>query len=111
MAEDKALAVLKELGMTDEEAAEFVEGVKRGLKARREGKVVHWSELVKELNLHGDFGRFLLRGFPHIGPTLANSIVERFGRVPLSWSCTLDELKSVPGMGEHRAEALWKLLR
>lgn len=57
------------------------------------------------------FPVFLLQGFPNIGPTLANSIIEKFGKAPLSWSCTLDELKSVPGLGERRAEALWRLLK
>ncbi len=107
MAEGKALVVLMELGMTGEEAAEFIEGVKRGLKARREGRGWPWDEV----NLWGGFGRFLLQGFPNIGPTLASSILERFGKIPLSWNCTLDELKTVPGMGERRAEALWKLLK
>jgi ERCC4-type nuclease len=49
-----------------------------------------------------DVMKFLLQGFPGIGTVLADAILERFSRVPLSWSCTLDELRSVPGIGEKR---------
>jgi len=58
-----------------------------------------------------DVMKFLLQGFPGIGTVLADAILERFGRVPLSWSCNLDELRSVPGIGEKRAKELWELLQ
>lgn len=57
-----------------------------------------------------DIHRFLLQGLPGIGTVLAEAILERFGKAPLSWSCTFDELKSVPGIGERRSKALWELL-
>jgi ERCC4-type nuclease len=58
-----------------------------------------------------DVMKFLLQGFPGIGTVLADAILERFRRVPLSWNCTLDELKSVPGIGNRRAKELWELLQ
>ena len=65
-----------------------------------------WGTSTRE-----DFARFLLQGFPGIGTALADAILERFGAVPLSWCCTFDELKSVPGIGERRAKTLWELLQ
>jgi ERCC4-type nuclease len=62
-------------------------------------------------NRREDFARFLLQGFPGIGTALAEAILKRFGRVPLSWNCTLAELRSVPGIGERRAKTLWELLQ
>lgn len=56
MTVDKALEVLKELGMTDEEAATFIDGVKKGLKARREGKVRPWEEVKRELGITEEGG-------------------------------------------------------
>ena len=51
MSEEKATEVLKELGFSDEEAREFIEGCKRGLKAAREGKVKPWAQVKKELGI------------------------------------------------------------
>ncbi len=48
---EQTLKVLRAQGMTDEEADVFLEGVKKGLQALREGKVRPWSEIKKELNL------------------------------------------------------------
>lgn len=56
MADDKALEVLRELGMTDEEAVAFVDGVKEGLKARREGRVQPWSQVKRELGITEEGG-------------------------------------------------------
>lgn len=47
----EAIEILKQRGMTQEEAEEFVKGIKRGLKARREDKVIPWSEVKKELKI------------------------------------------------------------
>jgi len=58
-----------------------------------------------------DFARFFLQGLPGVGSVLAEAIFDRFGRVPMSWDCTLEELKSVYGIGEKRARALWEMLQ
>jgi len=48
----------------------------------------------------------ILQAFPGVGPGLAQAIFNHFGRTPLMWTCTVDELKDVPKIGESRA---WKL--
>lgn len=43
--------ILMGQGMTEIEAEDFIEGCKKGLKTRREGKVIPWSQLKKELDI------------------------------------------------------------
>jgi ERCC4-type nuclease len=54
---------------------------------------------------------WILQGFEGIGPQLAENIIKRFGKIPIAWTCTLDELKSVPRLGEKRATEIYKLLQ
>lgn len=84
------------------------------------GKKVHRSLLTRPKHTvrdtwgkssQEDIARFLLQGFPGIGTMLAEAILERFEKAPLSWSCSFEELKSVPGIGERRSKALWELLQ
>ena len=49
--EEKAMKILREQGMSEEEARDFIEGCKEGLRARREGKVRPWSQVKKELGI------------------------------------------------------------
>jgi len=51
MGEKEAIEILKGQGMTQAEAEDFVEGVKRGIKARREGDRILWSQVKKELGI------------------------------------------------------------
>lgn len=53
---------------------------------------------------------WLLQGFPGIGPAIADSIVERFGKVPLEWSCTLEELQTVQKLSKKRATEMFNSL-
>ena len=57
-----------------------------------------------------DFARHLLQGFPGVGVTLADAIIDTFGRVPLAWTVSESDLESVPGIGKRRAESLWRSL-
>lgn len=50
-AKKKALPVLLSRGMTEDEAWEFIDGIRRGLIDQKKGKVRLWSEIKKELNL------------------------------------------------------------
>lgn len=49
MGEKEAIETLKKRGMSQAEAEGFVDGVKRGLQARREGKVKKWAEISAEM--------------------------------------------------------------
>ena len=73
---------------------------------RRPGAKGTWGAPTSE-----DIDLWLLQSFQGIGVTLAGNIIERFGgKVPIQWSCSLEELRSVPGLGKKRAEALWAAL-
>ena len=58
-----------------------------------------------------DFARFLLQGFPNIGPKQADKIYDHFGRIPLKWDCSADEMLVVEGIGNKKVESLFGCLR
>jgi ERCC4-type nuclease len=53
---------------------------------------------------------WVLQGFSGVGPQLAENIIKKFGKVPISWTCTLDELKSVPRLPEKIAIEIYNAL-
>jgi len=53
---------------------------------------------------------WLLQGFEGIGPALADAIIEHFGQIPLTWTCSLKELIKVPRLSAKRAKILWESL-
>lgn len=63
-----------------------------------------------KLTTDRDWGMFLLQSFPGIGPVLAGAIFDRFGRVPLAWTCSEKELREVEGIGRKRARELMRSL-
>lgn len=83
------------------------------------GKKAHRSLLTrpKPKSMWGqadslDYLVHILQSFPGWGPTAAkNAIVHFGGRVPLTWDCTLEELKKVPGVGPKRAQAAFDALK
>lgn len=58
-----------------------------------------------------DIDLWLLQSFPGIGPAIADNIIRSFGgKVPLRWTCTLEELAQVDGLSRKRAEGMWEIL-
>lgn len=51
-----------------------------------------------------------LTGINGIGVELAQRIFDAFGRVPLTWDCTAEELAAVDGIGPKRVRSLMKVL-
>lgn len=56
-----------------------------------------------------DWGMWLLQSFEGIGPKQAAAIWDYFGGLPLAWTCSVDELLEVKGIGEKRAESLYQV--
>jgi hypothetical protein len=52
MGEKEAIEILMQKGMTYIEAKDFIDGCKRGIKAYKEGDIVHWDDVKKELGLN-----------------------------------------------------------
>lgn len=57
-----------------------------------------------------EYAKHVLTGFPGIGPGNADKIYEHFGRAPLKWDCTEEEMLQVPGMGKKKVAQMWKAL-
>jgi ERCC4-type nuclease len=52
------------------------------------------------------WGVHLLQSFPLVGPVVAGSIWDHFGRVPLTWACDTAALAAVRGVGPARASQM-----
>lgn len=57
-----------------------------------------------------EYQSWILQGFQGIGPALADSIINHFGRTPLAWTCSLGDLMKVPKLSGKRAKILWETL-
>lgn len=57
-----------------------------------------------------DFQRALLAMVPGVGPKRARAVWERFGGVPWRWTCTVEELMEVDGIGKGTAAKMMKVL-
>jgi len=76
-----------------------------GLYTRPSAKGNWFVPTTKDIDL------WLLQAFEGIGPTTADKIVQHFsGRIPVRWTCTLEELVGVPGLGRKKAGRLWESL-
>ena len=61
-------------------------------------------------NKNRDWGIHLLQSFEGVGVGVAGKIYDRF-RVPLAWTVTEEELRSVDGVGKGRAQSLIQALK
>lgn len=75
-----------------------------GLYTRPSAQGTWYVPTAKDVQL------WLLQSFPGVGPAIADKIVERFDGVPLVWTCTLDELMSVPRLSKERAKEMYGAL-
>ena len=84
----------------------FLEGEKHlGLYTRPSAKGAWYVPTAKDIHL------WILQSFPGIGPATADKIIERFGgEIPLSWTCTVEELASVPRLSKERAREMYGAL-
>lgn len=54
-----------------------------------------------------DWGSHLLQSFDGVGPEMATRIFDRFGRVPLAWTCTPEDMAMVQGVGPKRVDKMF----
>lgn len=73
--------------------------------SQRSGPVSTWGKATNR-----DWALHLLQSFEGIGPGVAERILDHFGRVPLRWEVTREELLEVDGIGPVRAERLIEAL-
>lgn len=53
----------------------------------------------------------LLQGLPGVGVEMAGRIYDHFGRVPLKWDCTIDDLLAIKGVGKVKAKKIWEAMK
>jgi ERCC4-type nuclease len=53
-----------------------------------------------------DWGVYLLQGFDGVGAGVAGEVFDHFGRVPLRWDATREELLQVKGLGPTRVDKM-----
>ncbi|MCJ7760151.1 hypothetical protein MUP59_03295 [Candidatus Bathyarchaeota archaeon] len=75
-----------------------------GLFTRPKVKGKWYTPSVDEVQL------WLLQGFGGVGPSTADKIIRHFGRIPLKWSCTVEELAEVEGVTRKKAQELIDVL-
>ena len=71
-----------------------------GLFTRPKVKGKWYVPSVDEIQL------WLLQGFGGVGPATADKIIRHFGRIPLKWTCTMEELAEVEGVTRNQAHEL-----
>lgn len=64
-----------------------------------------WGEYTKRAEQE-----YLLQGFSGIGAGTARKIIDHFGRLPLEWDCTEEDMRRVPGIGKKTVGKIWSVL-
>lgn len=59
---------------------------------------------------HRATGIHILQSIDGNGPGVGGAIFDHFGRVPLAWTCTREEMKAVPGVGPNKVEKMFSAL-
>lgn len=75
------------------------------LRRRAKPKASGWGTVDSR-----SWSNHVLQSFPGVGPQTADSIIDHFGYLPLTWTVSPDELMEVPGVGKKTAQALDKAL-
>jgi ERCC4-type nuclease len=57
-----------------------------------------------------EWGSHLLQSFDGVGPELAGRIIDHFGRPPVGWLVTAEDLAGVAGIGKQKAKKLIGML-
>lgn len=89
------------------ESAEALADLARWLAKRRHGSLL---TRPKRGATGPDLALHFLQGLPGVGPGLAQAILDTFGRVPMRWDCSSEDLARVPGIGPRRARQLIRFL-
>lgn len=69
--------------------------------------------VVRRKPKHGDISewqKFVLQCFPHIGPKIAQRILERFGSIYDFCKATVQELSLIEGLNERKAGEIYQIL-
>lgn len=89
------------------QVSEFLSREKHpGLYSRPSAQGAWFVPSAREIDL------WILQSFPGVGPSIADKIIEKFdGKIPMGWTCTLNDLLSIPGLGNKKARDMWEALQ
>jgi ERCC4-type nuclease len=87
-----------------EETAEVLVHLERWFNKTEHGSLLRVPKAKVDPRLH------LLQYFDGISLTRAKAIFDWFGRVPLRWDVTKEEMTAVPSLGKVTVEKMWKVL-
>ena len=57
-----------------------------------------------------EFAKYFLQGLPGVGPETSEAIYNHFGRLPLAWTCSEQELREVYRIGPVTSKHLMQML-
>lgn len=85
----------------------FLEGDKHLGLYKRPSAAGSWGvPTAKDIDL------WILQSFQGVGPAIAENIINRFGgKIPIQWTCSLEELMSVPRLSKERARTMYEALQ
>ncbi len=81
--------------------AQWSQKAKHGSAMKRPTAFNPWGHATNE-----DWAVHLLQGFDVLGIERAKAVIKHFGKVPLQWEVTVEQLMEVPGVGKKIAEGL-----
>ena len=93
--------------LNEKESADFIFSLARKLQEKGEKVIARYKPKTYSLARRQ---RFVVEGLPDIGPKLADLLLGRFGSVRRVFTASLNELRSVRGIGERRAKRIIKFL-
>ncbi len=54
--------------------------------------------------------RFVLEGFPHIGPTIAERVIKEYTTLNRFFNTSLERLEKIEGIGDKKAKMIWDII-
>lgn len=75
------------------------------IRTRSRPRAKGWGVSTKTQQAH------FLQGLPGCGPETAERIVDAFEGLPMAWTCTVEEMMEVRGVGRVKAERMGEMVR
>ena len=91
------------------ETMELVVGIKSWTEKSRHDSLLRRQKITTPFGsaTSRDFSLWVLQSWPGIGPAVAGAIVDHFGRLPLRWDITYEQLSKVAGVGPALCDRLF----
>ncbi len=97
------------IALRPEDSADIIYGIAKKFASGRKGQymVVHKKP---KLSTPREWQLYIVQSLPYIGVKLAERLLQYFGSIEKIVNAPVSELSKVPGIGEKRAEEIYRLL-